>query len=205
MTIADRPSDRHEQVAAVVRAAEELLRDHRPTEELRTTQLEGLAEHFPELGSLISYRWFRYREEIERAVSRLDQLLSYIQTNGRIGQQWREQARYCALALLDLYYHDAAAHLTREAKNDYALRLKRFDEPRAIAAGWEVKNLAAEKAPIPQQGIDRTLLLVSLMERLGITPIGWSIAHAPAAQAGTPSVLLLELGAEIVEVARWKD
>lgn len=205
MTIANRPSDSHGNVAAVVRAAEELLREHRPTEEQKTTQLERLAEHFLELGPLIPYCWFRYRNEAERAISRLEQLLSYIESGGRVGQQWREQARNCARALVDLYYRDAAAQLIRVASKDYSLRIKRFDLQCVSSGGWQVKHLALEKAPIPQQSIDRTLLLVSIMDKLKITPTGWSIARSPSAHTGSESALLLELSAEVIEVARWKD
>lgn len=204
MVMADRPSDPRGNVAAVVRAAEELLREHRPAEELQTTKLERLAGYFPELGPLIPYGWFRHGKEAERAISRLEQLLCYIESGGRIGQQWREQARNCALALLDLYYHDAVLNLTRVAAKDYSLRLKRFDERSFISGGGEVKNLASEKAPIPQPAIDRTLLLVSVMDKLSITPTGWSVAHSSSAHGGTQSVLLIELNTEIVEVARWK-
>ncbi len=204
MVMADRPSDPRGNVAAVVRAAEELLREHRPIEELQTTKLERLAGYFLELTPLIPYRWFRHGKEAERAISRLEQLLGYIESGGRVGQQWREQARICALALLDLYYHDAVAHLTRVASKDYSLRLKRFDEQCVMSGGWESKSLASEKLPIPSPVIDRMLLLVSIMDKLNITPTGWSVAHSPAAQNGTQSVLLLELSTEIVEVARWK-
>lgn len=205
MSTADRQSGPNGNVAAVVRAAEELIREHRPVKEPETTRLERLAEHFPQLEPLIPYGWFRYRCEAERAISRLEQLLSYIESGGRIGQQWREQARNCAHALLDLYYRDAAAHLTRVANKDYSLRLKRFDEQYLISGGWQAKSLVSEKAPIPQHAIDRTLLLVSVMDKLSITPTGWSIARSPSALARSESVLLLELSARIVEVARWKN
>ncbi len=204
MVMADRPSDPRGNVAAVVRAAEELLREHRPIEELQTTKLERLAGYFLELTPLIPYRWFRYGKEAECAISRLEQLLSYIESGGRVGQQWREQARSCALALLDLYYLDAVAHLTRVANKDYSLRLKRFDEQCFHSGGWEAKSLASEKTPLPHPAIDRTLVVVSVMDKLNITPTGWSVAHSPAAQNGNQSVLLLELNTELVEVARWK-
>lgn len=205
MAGADRPIDSHGNVAAVVRAAEELLREHCSTEELPVTQLERLAAHFSELNPLIPYCWYRYRNEAERAISRLEQLHCYIESGGRVGQQWREQARNCALALLDLYYQDAAAHLIRVASKDYSLRLKRFDEHCVVSDGWDVKNLASEKAPIPQQAIDRTLLLISVMDKLKITPTGWTIARSPSALPGSESVLLLELSAQVLEVARWKN
>jgi hypothetical protein len=205
MAIFDQRSDPRGNVAIVVREAEELLREHRPEGDPQTARLERLAEHFPQLDPLIPYSWFRYHNEAQRAISRLEQLLSYIESGGRIGQQWREQARNCAVALLGLYYRDAVAHLIRVANKAHALRLKRFDEQRVLSEGWQTQSLASEKAAIPQQVIDRALLLVSVMHKLGATPTGWAIARSPSAHAGSESALLLEFSAEVVEVACWKN